>query len=62
MLANTYNNILNLPIFGYGGKTSPFLDVASQIFPITRTIRNPYAPNDSQVLNEIYDECLSQLI
>ena len=47
MLASAYGNILNLPIFGFGAKTSPFLDVASQLFPLTRTIRNPYTPNDS---------------
>jgi hypothetical protein len=61
-VASSYGNILNLPVFGFGAKTSPFLDVASQLFPLTRTIRNPYAPNDSQVLNETYNECLSQLI
>ena len=59
MLASAYSNILNLPIFGFGAKTSPFLQVASQLFPITRTIRNPYSPNDPQVLDEIYNECLS---
>lgn len=61
-IASGYENILNLPVFGFGAKTSPFLDVASQLFPMSRTIRNPYAPNDAEVLNEVYDECLSQLI
>jgi hypothetical protein len=61
-IASGYGNILNLPVFGFGAKTSPFLDVASQLFPMTRTIRNPFAPNDAQVLNETYNECLSQLV
>lgn len=61
-LAGGYENIMNLPVFGYGAKTSPFLDLASQLFPMTRTIRNPYAPNNNEVLGEVYNECLSQLI
>lgn len=61
-VARDFGNVLNLPVFGFGAKTSPFLDVPSQLFPMTRTIRNPFAPNDPQVLRDVYSECLSQLI
>jgi hypothetical protein len=50
MIASTYGNILNLPIFGYGAKTSKFSSKASELFPLSRSIRNPFTPNDPESL------------
>ena len=61
MIAGTYGNILNIPIFGYGAKTSRFSSKASGMFPLTRSIRNPYTPNDADSLMQTYTDCLSNL-
>jgi hypothetical protein len=45
MLSTAYQNILNLTIFGYGAKTSEYSPNASPMFPLSRTIRNPFVSN-----------------
>ena len=61
MIADTYGNILNLPIFGYGAKTSRFSSKASEMFPLSRSIRNPFTPNDPDSLMQTYTDCLKDL-
>jgi hypothetical protein len=61
MIAQAYGNILNLPIFGYGAKTSKFCSQASPIFPLSRSIRNPFTPNDPDTLMRTYSSCLGDL-
>jgi len=51
MVSNAYQNILNLPIFGYGAKTSPFATKSSSLFPLSRSIRNPFTPNHTPTLD-----------
>jgi len=46
MLSHAYRNVLNLPIFGYGSKTNAFSNKTCQLFPVSRSIRNPFTPND----------------
>ena len=58
MLSLSYANILNLPIFGYGAKTSNFSPRASPLFPLSRSIRNPFTPNDPSTLDQVYADCL----
>lgn len=61
MLAGCYANILNLPIFGFGAKTSPYSTKTCPMFPLSRSIRNPFTPNHSQTLDQAYSDCLSML-
>jgi len=61
MLSQSYKNILNLPIFGYGAKTSTFSTKTCPLFPLSRSIRNPFTPNDVETLEFMYSECLSSL-
>jgi hypothetical protein len=61
MLSHSYKNILNLPIFGYGAKTSTFSNKTCPLFPLSRSIRNPFTPNDEETLAQTYSECLSSL-
>jgi hypothetical protein len=61
MLSQSYANILNLPIFGYGAKTSPFSTKTCPMFPLSRSIRNPFTPNHQSVLDQGYSDCLSML-
>lgn len=51
MLSHAYRNILNLPIFGYGSKTNPFSTKTSHLFPLSRSIRNPFTPNDENSID-----------
>ena len=61
MISLSYANILNLPIFGFGAKTSNFSPRASALFPLSRSIRNPFTPNDPSTLDQVYSDCLSAL-
>ena len=61
MLSHSYRNILNLPIFGYGSKTSTFSNKTSHLFPLSRSIRNPFTPNDESSIDQTYSDCLSTL-
>jgi len=61
MLSHAYRNILNLPIFGYGSKTHPFSNKTSHLFPLSRSIRNPFTPNDENSIDQTYSDCLSTL-
>jgi len=51
MLSKTYQNVLNLPIFGFGSKTSSFSSKACHLFPLSRSIRNPFTPNDENSID-----------
>ncbi len=46
MVSNSYSNVTNIPIFGYGAKTSSYSPNSTPLFPITRRIRNPFVPNE----------------
>lgn len=61
MLSHAYRNILNLPIFGYGAKTSSFSNKSSHLFPLSRFLRNPFIPNDENSIDQTYSDCLSTL-
>jgi hypothetical protein len=58
MIAESYNNVTNLAIFGYGAKTSSFSQKSSQLFPLSKNIRNPFTPNDDETIEIIYQNCL----
>ena len=57
MLAKSYENILNLPIFGYSAKTAKNNSKVANFFPISRNIRNPFTSNHPEALLETYNEC-----
>ena len=61
MLAFSYENVTNLPIFGYAAKTSPNSQKGAPIFPLSRSIRNPFTSNDDEAIDIAYDECLKVL-
>lgn len=61
MVSNSYSNVTNIPIFGYGAKTSSYSPNSTPLFPITRRIRNPFVPNDPTALSQSYFECLSAI-
>ena len=58
LIASSYANVTNLPIFGFGAKTSKYSSKATGMFPITRSIRNPFTPNDDETLMKTYTDCL----
>lgn len=60
-IAHSYQNILNLPIFGFGAKTSTFSTKTCPMFPLSRSIRNPFTPNEQSTLDQTYSDCLSML-
>ena len=61
MISHAYRNILNLPIFGYGSKTNTFSTKTCHLFPLSRSIRNPFTPNDENSIDQTYSDCLSTL-
>ena len=61
MLSVSFKNILNLPIFGFGAKTSNFSNQTCHLFPVSRSIRNPFTPNDSETIDATYNDCLQSL-
>lgn len=61
MISDCYSNVTNIPIFGYGAKTSSYSPNSAPLFPITRRIRNPLVPNDPLVLRQMYFECLNSI-
>lgn len=61
MIANSYSNVTNLAIFGFGAKTSIKAAKASGFFPLSRRLRNPFTPNDSEILNQTFDECINAI-
>ena len=58
LIASSYANVTNLPIFGFGAKTSKYSSKATGLFPLTRSIRNPFTPNDDETLMKTYTDCL----
>jgi len=62
MIANSYSNVTNLAIFGFGAKTSEKAAKASSFFPLSRRLRNPFTPNDSEILQQTFDECINVVI
>jgi len=50
MIANSYANVTNLAIFGFGAKTAQALKKSTPMFPLTRSIRNPFTPNEPDTL------------
>lgn len=61
MLALNYQNVTNLAIFGYGAKTLSTQKKSTAMFPLTRNIRNPFTPNDPDIIDGIYSNCLKSL-
>lgn len=61
MIGHFYRNITNLAIFGYGAKTVSTQKKASEMFPLTRNIRNPFTPNTNELIDEVYSSCLQAL-
>ena len=61
MIASSYANVTNLPIFGFGAKTSKYSSKPTAMFPMTRSIRNPFTPNDDETLMQTYTDCLSNI-
>lgn len=61
LIASSYANVTNLPIFGFGAKTSKYSSKATGMFPLTRSIRNPFTPNDDETLMKTYTDCLQQI-
>ena len=53
--------MLNLPIFGFGAKTSPYSPQPSSLFPLSRSLRNPFTPNNLNLVDQQYTDCLSAL-
>lgn len=61
MIANSYANVTNLAIFGYGAKTLSTQKKSTPMFPLTRNIRNPFTPNHPEMIDEMYTNCLKSL-
>lgn len=61
MIAGSYSNVTNLPIFGYGATTAAVAPQATSLFPLTRKIRNPFVANDIQVIKDVYTDCLNSI-
>lgn len=61
LITQSYANVTNLAIFGFGAKTAHSSKKSTPMFPLTRSIRNPFTPNYPEVLNEMYTSCLKSL-
>jgi len=61
MISDSYANVTNLAIFGYGAKTSHLCKKSTPMFPLSRSIRNPFTPNDKDAIDEVYFNCLKSL-
>lgn len=54
MIALSYNNFNNIPIFGFGAKTTKKSTKPANVFPLTRSIRNPFVYNDDETIDLCY--------
>lgn len=61
MIAASYSNCTNLPMFGYGAKTSKQSTKPAAIFPVSRSVRNPFTPNDQETIEIRYQTILEQI-
>ena len=61
MICDSYQNILNIPIFGYSAKTFKAAQRGASLFPLSRDLKNPFVSNNEQILNEVYTDCLKGL-
>ncbi len=61
MIALSYSNVTNLPIFGYAAKTSNFSQKGAPIFPLSRYIRNPFTSNDDETIDNVYQNVLEKI-
>lgn len=61
LISHSFANVNNLPVFGYGAKTNATAPKACSFFPLSRSIRNPFTPNISEILDKQYTDCLSSL-
>lgn len=61
LVTQSYANVTNLAIFGFGAKTQNSSKKSTPMFPLTRSIRNPFTPNYPEVLDEMYTNCLKSL-
>jgi Copine len=60
-LCESYSNIMNIPIYGYSAKASSNSVGISQIFPLSRDLRNPFIFNNPMNVTEQYTDCLKEL-
>lgn len=60
-ICKSYQSSLNIPIFGYSAKIQSQASGPSQIFPISRDLKNPFIYNNPMNLTEVYTECVKSL-
>lgn len=60
-LCDKYSNVTNIPIYGYSAKVSSQSVGISQVFPLSRDLRNPFIYNNPTTVTEQYTECLKEL-
>jgi hypothetical protein len=61
MITQSFTNVTNIAMFGYGAKTSSYTKTASQLFPISKNLRNPFLPNDPATLQALFSDCVDAL-
>lgn len=61
MAQSVYSSELYLPIFGYGAKTYPGSSETATLFPVSLSLASPLIPNQSQIINDQYNECLKRI-
>lgn len=61
MIAKSYENVVNLPLFGFGAKTQKQNSSVSNLFPVSKSIRNPFTPNHPSTLMQVYTDCVNTL-
>ena len=61
MIAGAYENVLHIPMFGYSAKTISKAGDAAELFPLSRDLRNPFVPNNADIIDDMYTKCLKHL-
>ena len=61
MISKQYSNNLTFPIYGFGAKTNKNATTQSDIFPLTKDLRNPFISNDPKAIDDAYFSCLKDL-
>lgn len=60
-ICSSFANVTALPIYGYSAKTSAQSAEVSQVFPLSRDLRNPFIFNAPISVTEQYTNCLKEL-
>lgn len=50
LICEGYSNIFSIPMFGYGAKTVLRKGESSELFPLSRDLRNPFISNDEDLI------------